>query len=149
MARAPLQTLVIPYRILLDSGLEFAVLQRADSDTWQFVSGGAEDNETSEQAARREAFEEAGIPFSLPLLRLDSRSSVPRRAFPSATHWPKSVYVLPEYAFAVNVGSHEIILSTEHREIRWLGFTEATPLLTWESNRTALWELNERLLAET
>ena len=128
--------------------IEFAVLHRADSDMWQFVSGGAEDNETPEQAARREAFEEAGIPFSLPLLRLDSRSSVPRRAFPQAVHWPKSVYVLPEHAFAVNVGGHEIMLSAEHREIRWLGFAEATNLLTWESNRTALWELNERLLSE-
>ena len=27
----------------------------------------------------------------------------------------------------------------------WLSFKEATRLLTWESNRTALWELNERL----
>ena len=29
---------------------------------WQFIAGGAEDDETAEETARREAAEEAGIP---------------------------------------------------------------------------------------
>ena len=28
---------------------------------------------------------------------------------------------------------------------RWLAHEEAARLLTWDSNKTALWELNERL----
>ena len=41
----------------------------------------------------------------------------------------------------------ELALSQEHDMIRWLSFEEATRLLTWDSNRVALWELNERLKA--
>jgi dATP pyrophosphohydrolase len=79
MARAPIQALVIPYRKTAHRGYEFATLLRANTSVWQFISGGAEDSETPEQAARREAFEEAAIPPERPFLRLDSIASVPRR----------------------------------------------------------------------
>ena len=36
-------------------------------------------------------------------------------------------------------------MSHGHDKMRWLSFKEATRLLTWEINRIALWELNERL----
>jgi len=36
-------------------------------------------------------------------------------------------------------------LSGEHRDIHWLPYNEAYDRLTWDSNRNALWELNERL----
>ena len=148
MARSPIQVLVIPYRKAFSGLCEFGVLHRPEPDMWQFVSGGAEDDETPEQAAKREAFEEAQIPLALPLLQLDSFATVPRRAFPNATHWPKSLYVVPEYAFAVDVGAHPVTLSPEHDEVRWLNFTQAYERLSWDSNRTAMWELNERLLTE-
>jgi dATP pyrophosphohydrolase len=145
MARAPIQALVIPYRKTAHQGYEFATLLRANTSVWQFISGGAEDSETPEQAARREAFEEAAIPPERPFLRLDSIASVPRRAFPSATHWPRSLLVVPEYAFAVELSSLEIKLSAEHSALRWLSSEDADSLLTFDSNRVALWELNERL----
>jgi len=148
MARSPIQVLVIPYRMPLTGSCEFGVFHRPEPDMWQFVSGGAEDDETPEQAAKREAFEEAQIPLSLPLLQLDSFATVPRKAFPDASHWPKSLYVVPEYAFAVDVSAYPITLSQEHDEIRWLNFKEAYGRLTWDSNRTAMWELNERLCTE-
>ena len=52
---------------------------------------------------------------------------------------------MPEYSFAVDVSGQELDLSHEHDKVRWLSFKEAMRLLTWESNRIALWELNERL----
>jgi dATP pyrophosphohydrolase len=149
MARAPIQALVIPYRKTAHQGYEFATLLRANTSVWQFISGGVEDSETPEQAARREAFEEAAIPPERPFLRLDSIASVPRRAFPSATHWPRSLLVVPEYAFAVELSGIEIRLSAEHSALRWLSSEGADAILTFDSNRVALWELNERLTCDS
>ena len=147
MARQPLQVIVIPFRESEEAGYQFAVFHRADGSMWQFIAGGAEEGETAEQAARREAAEEAGIAEGARFLRLDSRASVPRTAFCPTEHWPKDLLVVPEYSFAVEVTGQEPVLSQEHDMIRWLSFEEATRLLTWDSNRTALWELNERLKA--
>jgi dATP pyrophosphohydrolase len=38
-----------------------------------------------------------------------------------------------------------IVKSREHTSYRWLSYDEAARLLRWDSNKTALWELNERL----
>jgi len=147
MTRAPLQVIVIPFRKCDGKRFEYAVFHRADTPMWHFVSGGAEDSETASEAARREAFEEAAIPASNKWVALDSKASVPRSAFASATHWPTSLFVVPEHAFSVDVTNHTIVLSHEHDEVRWLSFPDAAKLLTWDSNRVALWELNERLTA--
>ena len=147
MARQPLQVIVIPFRESEEAGYRFAVFHRADGSMWQFIAGGAEDDETVEQAARREAAEETGIPEGARLFRLDSRAAVPRTAFSPTEHWPKDLLVVPEYSFAVDVTGQELELSHEHDKVRWLSFEDATGLLTWDSNRVALWELNERLKA--
>lgn len=144
MARTPLQAIVIPFR-KRGGGHEFAVFHRADGSMWQFVSGGAEIDESARDAAMREAQEEARIPSTCHWIELDSRASVPRTAFPTAAHWPHDLFVVPEYSFAVDVTGLELLLSHEHDEVRWLSFEEATRLLTWESNRIALWELQQRL----
>lgn len=109
---------------------------------WQFVSGGAEDSESAFEAAVREAGEEAAIPPKSAWVMLDSKASVARTAFPSVTHWPADLMVVPEHAFAVEMAGHTIRLSDEHDEVRWLPFDEAMKLLTWESNRLALRELD-------
>ena len=145
MGRAPLQAIVIPFRRDSQGRLEYAVFHRTDNSMWHFVSGGAEDSETAFEAAVREAAEESGIPRQSRWLALDSKASVPRTAFPETAHWPSGLFVVPEYSFAVEVGDHRIVLSPEHDEVRWLPFEEATVMLTWDSNKVALWELNERL----
>ena len=147
MARQPLQVIVIPFRERGEAGYEFAVFHRADGSMWQFIAGGAEDGEMVEQAARREAAEEAGIPEGARLIRLESRASVPRTAFCQTEHWPRDLLVVPEYSFAVDATGEQLVLSHEHDKVSWLSFEEAMRLLTWDSNRTALWELNERLKA--
>jgi len=140
-----MQILVLPYRRGTARAWEFAVFHRADQDVWQFVAGGAEEGESPEAAAQREVCEEAGVPRSFPLRRLDSFASIPRSALPQGAHWPDTVRVVPEYAFAVDVGPAPLALSGEHSDLRWLDYREALRLLHWDSNRTALWELNERL----
>lgn len=142
VSRAPFQVLVIPWR--RRDALEVAVFRRADYDLWEFVSGGGEDDETPELAATREGFEEAAIPAVARYLKLDTQSSVPACWFPAWSDWPEHVLVVPEYAFAVEVEDVHL-RSSEHRELRWCSIPEAMKLLRFDSNRTALWELHERL----
>lgn len=55
------------------------------------------------------------------------------------------MFYADEYAFAVNINGKEIILSNEHEEYKWVGFKEAKELLKYDSNKSAVWELNEKL----
>ncbi|MBM4041866.1 MAG: NUDIX pyrophosphatase [Planctomycetes bacterium] len=142
--RMPFQVLVIPFRRTA-AGVEYAVLKRSDADWWHFVAGGGEEGESPLDAARRETREEIGITPKGELLPLDSMATIPRHWFAAGAEWPPEVYVVPEYAFAVETGEAELTLSEEHTELRWVPYDEAQALLTWDSNRTALWELNERL----
>ena len=87
---------------------------------------------------------EGGIESGAEWMTLDSKASIPRTAFPGAP-WPEDLYVVPEYCFAVNTGGTEIRLSSEHDKFEWLGYEAAHERLTWDSNRVALWELQERL----
>lgn len=70
MSRAPFQVLVYPYQKLEDGTFNYALFRRADQRWWQRIAGGGEDDELPEQAARREAHEEAGIPYARLLIRL-------------------------------------------------------------------------------
>jgi len=128
----------------MPTGLEFALLKTSDGDYWQFVAGGGEEGETPMQAAMREVTEEIGI-AEVPLLSLDSMCMVPKCHFMAAVSWSPTLYVIPEYAFAVDIGDRSIRLSREHTEIRWIDYARACQSLKWDSNHTALWELCERL----
>jgi dihydroneopterin triphosphate diphosphatase len=66
--------------------------------------------------------------------------------FSAHKEWSEDIYVIPEYSFCVDVGARDLSLSHEHTETRWLPYEEATRLLTWDSNRTALWEVNQRVI---
>jgi len=132
-----------------EGAYEFALFRRADTTDvcWQGIAGGGEDDETPEAAARREAFEEAGIAKDGPLLPLDSRAMIPVQAI-CGFLWGQDVLVIPEFCFgiAIGAGTGELRLSGEHRECRWAPYEPARDLLRWDSNRVALWELNHRLL---
>ena len=112
----------------------------------EHAAGGAQAGESAEQAARREAMEEAGIPLDAPLIALDAVASIPASHFRNRHLWSPDLYVVTERAFGVRLGHREAItLSREHTHYRWVAYAEAARLLRWDSNRTALWELNERL----
>ncbi len=55
------------------------------------------------------------------------------------------MYVVPEYCFAVGAENNAIVLSSEHTEYQWVDYDSAQEKLHWDSNKNALWELNERL----
>ena len=145
MSRAKFQVLIIPYHIVENGIPDFVITKRFDMDVWQFLSGGGEDDETPMQAAKREANEEGNIPYDYKMIRLDSMASIPANNFAAHKEWGNDVYVIPEYSFGVEMKDKDINLSFEHTELQWLKYDKAVAMLTWDSNKIALWELNERI----
>ena len=148
MARRPENIHVYLYRKNSGGEYEYAIFQREDNpEWWQGISGGVEDGETARQAALREAYEEAGVPMDAPIYRLDTLSYLPSNIFSEKTRalWGKDVVVCPMYFFAIPFEG-DIALSFEHLEARWLEYGEAEALVYFHDQKTALWELGERLM---
>jgi dATP pyrophosphohydrolase len=144
MQRAPYQVLVLPFRRLKGSEPLYAIFRRADCRVWQGIAGGGQSNESPLESARREAFEEGGIPRSSSYFALDSLSTIPVVNI-CGFKWGPDVLVIPEHSFGVRMNSPEITLSTEHSECRWVPYAAAYRLLEWNSNKNALWELDTRI----
>lgn len=92
--RAPYQVLVFPYYIS-HNGIEYAIFRRSDAGWWQAISGGGEEGETIIESAKREAWEEGGIPKDSHYIKLDTLSSIPAEQFKDSVNWDKSIYVIP------------------------------------------------------
>ncbi|HZU87156.1 MAG TPA: NUDIX domain-containing protein [Anaerolineaceae bacterium] len=144
MSRAAFQILVFPFYHTEDGVLEYAIFKRADAGYWQGIAGGGEEGEIPLQAARREAWEEAGVPPEAEFIPLDSMTTIPA-AWAAGMLWGEEVLVVPEYSFGARLKQQEITLSHEHTEYAWVDYQTALDRLKWDSNRAALWELNYRL----
>jgi len=145
MPRAPFQVLVFPYTLAPDGTPAYAVFRRADLGVWQAVAGGGEVGETPEEAARREAWEEARVPPDAPLRRLAAVGQVPTTAFLDRAHWAPEPIAIPEYSFAVAAAPEAVRCSAEHDLVEWLPYAAARERLHWASNREALAELHAAL----
>jgi dATP pyrophosphohydrolase len=145
MARSPFQILVFPYYQFGGDEYEYALLKRSDAGWWQAVAGGGEDDETPLEAAKREANEEIGIAKDSFFLCLDTIVWVRVTEFSDSYLWGENVYVIPQYCFGVLARDKRIVISDEHSEFRWLKYKDADAIMTYEGNRTAFWELNQRL----
>lgn len=146
MARAKYQILVIPYYI--ENGqARYCLFHRSDMDIWQFIAGGGEDEDGSIlMSAKREAFEEAAICAGNDYMKLDTTCSISANCFKNAKElWGKDCYVIPEYCFGVRLDRKEISISSEHTEYEWCDYQTAVSRLKYDSNKTALWELDCRL----
>jgi len=144
MSRAPYQVLIIPY-IKLDNTIKYCVFERKHP-MFQFIAGGGENEEMPIEAAKRECFEEARIQ-SDDFIKLTSLNYIPTCIFSESQRktWGKETFVIPEYAFAVEVKSTDITISEEHIGYKWVTHEEALLLLKWDSNKTALYELDCRI----
>ena len=115
-------------------------------DTWETQGGHVESGETPMEAAKRELYEESGVsPNSL--IKLTSMCYVRADCFSdkARANWAHDTYVIPEYSFAFEC-NEDISISREHTEILWLTYAEAMTRLTWDSNKTALYEIHQRLI---
>ena len=139
--RAPFQILAIPYRYAMGE-IQYCILHRSDNEQWQFIAGGGEDKETPEEAAKREIAEEGGLSVDN-VIPLRSMCYVPVEIFSRrrSYNWPDDMYVIPEYSFGFECAG-DLILSHEHTELVWLSYIAAREKLQWDSNKTALYELN-------
>lgn len=146
MSRQPIQVHIYLYR-KRQGDYEYAIFNRSDlTFCWQGICGGLEDQETLEEGARRELWEEAGVKGDLPLYKLESISYLPDNIFGARECgiWGKEVVVIPMYFFAMPYDG-EITLSWEHTEVRWLSFAEAHEKVYYKDQKIALYELHERL----
>lgn len=143
--RLPKQVLIIPYRIR-DGHIEFCIFKRSDMKIWQFIAGGAEDFDADiEASAKRELFEETGIE-DIELEQLEMVAKIPVVNVVKDFMWGEDVFYSEEFAFAANIEGKDITLSHEHEEYKWVDYLSARSELKYDSNKSALWEINEKLI---
>lgn len=143
--RAPFQVLIIPYKII-DKEIFYGVFLRKKQKIWQFVSGGGEDSELPIETVIRELREETAISVKKEnIIQLETKSTIPVVSVTGEFTWGEDVFVVPEHTFAVNINDYDIKLSNEHKEVIWVKYDEAISNLKFDSNKTALWELNEKM----
>ncbi len=95
--RARYQVLILPYK-RGDQGLLYGIFKRRDVACWQFLAGGGEiEDQTPLAAARREAFEEAGINPAERYIALETQCSISTEHFPKARKsWGEQCLIIPE-----------------------------------------------------
>ncbi|MDD4493716.1 MAG: NUDIX domain-containing protein [Eubacteriales bacterium] len=144
--REPYNVLVLPY-CKIRNEIKYCIFLRRDMEIWQFIAGGGENGETAIEAARREAFEEAGISQDNKYYKLTSSTHVPVIYFSNnaRTAWGDDVHVIPVYCYATDIANAKITISCEHTDFRWVNYNQATELLHFDIDKTALWELESRL----
>lgn len=146
MTRAKNQVLVIPY-FIENNNVKYCIFNRSDMDIWQFIAGGGEVEDKSILiSAKREAYEEANIDMDYKYDSLETQSSIPTYCFKDAIkNWGETCLVIPEYTFAVRVDSQELTLSHEQMKYEWVDYESAINKLKYDSNKTALWELDSKI----
>lgn len=141
MARAPYNTLVIPY--IVENGLvKYCVLLREDMKVWQFIAGGGEDDEAPIDAAKREAIEEIGILGFKSFREIETKTYVPTKYFKNARELWGDRFVIPVHCFAMETYDKNIMLSDEHLSYLWLAYEEAENILHFDVDKTALYEID-------
>ena len=143
--RLPKQVLIIPYRII-NQKIEYCILKRKNMQIWQWVAGGVEDfDKDIITAAKREMKEEIGISEDIDIVELECFTKIPVVNIVKEFKWGDNVYYEYEYSFAANISDKQIKISEEHSEYKWVSYDEARNLLKYDSNKSALWELNEKI----
>ena len=142
--RIPKQVLIIPYRNI-DDKIEYCVFKRKDMNAWQWIAGGAEDFDNNIlESAKREFWEETEIK-DVQIQQLELTCKIPVVNIVKDFIWGEDVFYSEEYAFSVNITNKQIKLSNEHTEYKWVDYSEAKNLLKYDSNKSALWELDIKL----
>ncbi|WP_288528599.1 NUDIX pyrophosphatase [uncultured Eubacterium sp.] len=149
MSRAPYNILVLPYYIYKNN-VEYCIFKRSDMNIWQFIAGGGEDDEEPRTAAIRESLEEASISPNSNYRQLVSMGYVSVENFSEKVRqtWGEKS-VIPVFTFSVNLYKKDIVISDEHTEFKWCNYTEAKERLHFDLDKTALYELNEKIKRRT
>ena len=98
------------------------------------ITGGVEDTETIEQAAKRETFEEIGIE-PLRIVNLNTTMSYLNK---------NSGEEVVENCFAAQVDYSDIILNEEHIDYKWFSIREFEETIWWTDSREKLKEIMDK-----
>jgi len=140
--RAPYQVLIFPF-IKEGEEYRYAIFERGDLGVWQGIAGGGEDNEMPLEAAKRETYEEASISGDSRYIRLSSITTIPAINI-CGLKWG-DIIMIPEFAFGVEAQSRELKITSAHTQYLWLNCDDAIKKLKYDSNKSAIWELDYRL----
>ncbi len=143
--RQPHQILAFPYKKDDKGNYLYGIFKRSDKEQWQGVAGGVEEGETYLEACKREVKEETGLD-NVKIVELESISTMPVVNVTGKFTWGDDVFLVYEHCYGVEISDQEIKLSHEHKTMEWLPYEEAFDKLTWDSNKNALWELNQKLI---
>lgn len=113
------------------------------STYWEFPKGMIDPDESEQDAARREVYEETGLEVELVGDMREAITYFYRRRESGQLVKKQVVYFLGE------ARSREVRLSWEHREARWLSYEQAVDLLKYENARSILARAHETVLALT
>ncbi|MFC7421241.1 dihydroneopterin triphosphate diphosphatase [Iodobacter arcticus] len=127
--------------------LQVLLMERTDfNEAWQSVTGSREGDESLEQTARREVFEETGIDACMYSLRNWQQShdfeifEIWRHRYaPGTTHNTEHVFSL-EVPIALEV----TLAEGEHRRFKWVSWSQAAEMVFSPSNADAIRSLPER-----
>ncbi|MBI2626403.1 MAG: NUDIX domain-containing protein [Candidatus Nealsonbacteria bacterium] len=145
--RLPYQILIFPF-IKEGNDYYYAIFKRQDLNIWQGIAGGGEGDEKPDEAAKREGYEEAGIDKNSRYIRLSSIATIPAANI-RGLQWGENIVAVPEFAYGVELSSKELRISGEHTEYSWLKCEDAIKQLRYDSNKSAIWELDHRLRTNT
>ena len=112
---------------------EYLILQYA-AGHWDFPKGHMEGNETKEETAHRELFEEAGLTADIDP---GFESSFSYFFMQNGSQHFKEVYF-----FKGKVHPGTVVLSHEHQGYRWLPYQQALELLTYDNAKQLLQEVH-------
>ena len=137
--------LVLPF-MYKDENILYALFKRDDMPIWEGIVGESKYGESPIDAAKREAYAKNGISSDRNFIRLASMTTTPA-VYAYGFKWGQDVAVIPEYTFGVELASTDICIRESGVECRWFSFEYACDVLQWNIAKTALWELNYRLIS--
>ena len=127
--------------VVVRRGPEFLVMRRAPERLgyWSLVSGGIEPEETPQEAAQRELFEEAGLEAKVRPLTVALSYSL--RDDPPAirARYGPGIETVTVHAFVVDAPvKWEPTLDAEHDLYEWCDLNEALALLVYDTAKDAV-----------
>lgn len=136
----PVSVLVVIYA--QDTGRVLMLQRRDDVDFWQSVTGSQEPDESREDTARREVWEETGIDINAGQFTLvDCQRHIEFEIFAHFRHrYAPGTTHNREHWFTLTLPTERDIVLSEHLAFRWLDAAEAAALTKSWSNRQAIEE---------
>ncbi len=141
--RSPYQILAFPF-IKEGEDYSYAIFKRKDMGIWQGIAGGGEEGESPIDTVKREAYEETSITLDAEYIRLASVATIPAKNI-YGEKWEKEFIMIPEISFGIEVFSKELVIGEEHSEYIWTDLQGSLEKLNYDSNKSAIWELDYRL----